>query len=212
MGIEDTPTALPAVQQHLFGEPAFRPSLGQWHTPMAVCRRLAQWIPVGRRILEPSCGAGNIIAALLDAGHQPENITGVEIDPAWAEHTRRRFDLRVSIYDGDFLSMGFGAGFDVVAMNSPFENNLHLEFVLRALQLAPAVIGVFPCAFEFSGERDAKLWATKGIVVRRARLPNRVDYGGSQSPSFDSCVLSIRRRVEPRRVDEVTQVNEEVWS
>lgn len=197
------------MQAHLFGEPELKPSLSQWFTPPWLALRMARWVSRTARVLEPSCGGGALIDGLLRAGHAPELITGVDIDPAWTVHCSSLWpDVRV--WTGYFESLPLPS-FDVVVMNPPFEDNQHLRSVLRALELAPTVIGLFPASFEFSGARDRLLWATKGIVARRARLPERVDYGGDQSPSFDSVVLKIQRREQPRLVDSVELVVEEVW-
>jgi hypothetical protein len=158
-----------------------------------------------------------MIEALLRAGHAPESITGVELDQQWSTFARDRFEGRADIHCANFLAMQptrrheRETMYDAVLANFPFEDNLHLAFTLHALKFAPLVVGVFPVGFEFSRERDAELWATKGVAVRRAKLPERVDYGGDQSPSFDSVVLMICRRSEPRRLDEVVQVAEETW-
>lgn len=202
------------MQPSLFGEPELKPGLSQWHTPPWLARRLAGWVARGARVLEPSCGGGNLLQALLRAGHSPTNLTGVEIDPAWARHCVDALPgCRIVL--GDFLddaSMPFNADeFDVVLMNPPFEGNGHLRFVLRALEIAPVVIGIFPASFEFSKERDAQLWSKAGIVSRRARMPQRVDFGGDQSGMSDTVALWIDRRPHARPRTEVAPVLEEVW-
>jgi hypothetical protein len=86
-----------------------------------------------------------------------------------------------------------------------------MRFVRRALDLTPVVLGVFPASFEFGDQRDRELWATRAVATHRARLPERVDYGGDQSPSFDSVALRITPRIGVRAVDEQRPVLEEVW-
>jgi predicted RNA methylase len=200
------------MQAHLFGEPERKPSLSQWFTPPFLAQRLAGWVPRGSRVLEPSCGRGALLEALLRAGHPALDLHGIELDPAWAAHCRERFP-GVSIDVGDFFEQPLEAdSCDVVAMNPPFEDNGHLRFVLRALELAPVVVGIFPVSFEFSGQRDRELWIPRGVVTRRARLPERVDYGGTQSPSFDSVALRIERRFAPRARHDRQLVVEEVWT
>jgi predicted RNA methylase len=200
------------VQAHLFGEPERKPSLSQWWTPPWLAQRLVSWVPRGLRVLEPSCGGGALLAALLRAGHPAMDICALDIERDWASHCGQHFPgIHVDV--GDFLAHPILAdSFGCVVMNPPFEDNLHLRFVLRALELAPMVIGVFPVSFEFGKERDRELWATRGVVTRRARLPERVDYGGTQSPSFDSVVLRIERRFAPRAQLERQLVVEEVWT
>lgn len=211
MGLADTPTELPAGQLNLLGEPILQEALSQWFTPMYIAYRLAAWIPRGTTILEPSCGSGNIIAALLAAGHKPEHIRGIELDPAWAAFARNRFEGRVRIDCHDFLDESIAIEpCQVVAGNPPFEDDLHARFVRRSLDIAPRVVNVLPHSIEYGIDRDIDLWS-KGIVRRRARLPQRVHYGGRFSASFETVCLVIDRRTEPRRLDEVAQVMEEVW-
>lgn len=212
--VEDLPLVLPG-QINLFGEPPLLPSLSQWPTPHFLARLLTRWVQPGERVLEPSCGGGNLIAALLERGHDPKLITGVEIDPAWVEHARARFDGSVRIALGDFLDplqTNFAPkSFDVVLMNSPFEDGIHGRFIERALQVAETVIGIFPVAVEFTAERNRGLWKNVAQVVRRARLPERVKYAGTDSPKFDTIALEIVRRLRPRADDGRDVVIEEVW-
>lgn len=211
--VEDLPLLLPG-QVSLFGEPPLRPELSQWHTPMAVARRLAHWIPKGVRVLEPACGSGNLIAALLELGHDPALITGVELDPSWAQHARDRFQGRVRIICGDFLALStdtFGK-VDVVLTNPPFEDGAHSAFVAHALKVAFTTVGIFPVTIEFGGQRDRDLWSKVARVIRRARLPERVKYGGAFSASFETVALKIIRRNAPRLPGELATVLEEVWT
>lgn len=213
MSLEDTPAALPPGQQHLFGEPPQRAEASQLFTPPWLARRMAAWIPPGYRVLEPCAGSGNLIAALLELGHPPDKITAVENDPNWVSFLRRRFDGAVRVVAEDFFSVPFEPdAFDYVLSNWPYEDNAHTRFAIRCLQLARVTVTLVPISFEYTQERDRDLWASKAIVTRRARLPERVDHGGAgDSGKFDSTVLKIQRRPQPRRPDEVVQVSEEVW-
>lgn len=192
-------------------EPPQRAELSQWHTPQWLAQRLADWVPRNARVLEPACGSGNLIHALLRAGHPPELITAVEVDPAWAEYTRNRFAGRVAVICGDFHALELAPKFDVAVQNTPFENNAHLRFVLRSFELAPAVVGIFPITFESTQERDRLLWSSRGTVTRRAWLPKRVIYGNASGGSLETVALRISRRMQPRRVGERREVTEETW-
>lgn len=197
------------TQVNLFGEPSHSVALSQWHTPDWIARRLAAWVPMGARVLEPACGAGNLIAALLRANPNA-NVTGIELDHAWAEHCRARFDGAVKVIHADFKSDSWGR-FDCVLMNPPFENGLHAEFLELALTYAPVVLAILPVAIEFGEERDRTFWARKGRVVRRARLPERVKYGGASQASFETVALRVERRADLRTPGELSAVIEEVW-
>lgn len=200
------------LQSSLFGEPPLQPSLSQWHTPPWLARKVAQWVPRGARVLEPSCGGGALIDGLLRAKHQPVSIHAMEIDPAWCEVAHDRFP-GVEVVCGDFLTCALAAdAFDAVVMNPPFEGDAHLRFVLRALELAPVVVAVVPASFEFGQARDEALWRTRGVVTRRARCPARVDYGGDQSGKFDTVALKVERRAGARFPGELMTVREEVWA
>jgi len=194
----------------LFGTPANDAALSQWQTPAWLARRVADWMPRGQRILEPSCGAGNLLDALIQARHRPSDLLGIEMDPRFAAHASERFSGAVQIICSDFLALPPPRA-DTVLMNPPFEANQHMHFVLRALELSCVVVAIVPSSFEFGLERDRELWSKHGRVVRRARLPERVKYGGEMSASFDTVVLKIQRRTEPRLADEVSHVAEEVW-
>jgi predicted RNA methylase len=200
------------TQIDMFGLPAFKPELGQWHTPMWLARKAAQWLTPGASVFEPACGGGNLIAAARERGCR---VVAGDIDPAWAAQARCRFpEGEVPVFCGDFLEeseLWCIHGPDEFFMNPPFEANKHMEFVLHALEIAGVVVGIFPASFEFGKERDDKLWASSGFVSRRARLPERVDYGGDQSPSFDSVVLRIEARHHLRAPGELNSVIEEVW-
>lgn len=203
------------MQTTLFdSEPERDATKSQWFTPPWLARRLARWVSRRERfILEPSCGSGNLIAALL-ALDPSRSFVAIDVDARFVEHARTRFvGASVETRAGDFLRCPLHElpRFDAVVMNPPFEENAHMHFVARALQLAPVVYGVFPASFEYGKERDEQLWAPLGAVTHRARMPFRVDYGGDQSASFDSLALRITRRQERRRPDEQRPVYEEIW-
>jgi SAM-dependent methyltransferase len=230
-------------QLSLTGEPPLKSERSQWFTPMWLCRLLVQWVPPTARVLEPSCGSGNMIAALLERGHDPGLIVGVEMDPEWAEYARKRLP-GVEIYTADFFdyyaqrldkASACSCDMQVLAMepwdpceacvhhrdayrfdccvgNPPFEDNIHERFTMRCLELAPMVNFVLPVSIEFSRDRDHDLWAKHAKVVRRAKLPDRVKYGGKHQASFDSEAIKIVRREAVREPGEILIISEEVWT
>lgn len=213
-------------QISLFREPpSYKRSHGQFFTPAWLAQKAAEWLPEGAAVLEPSCGSGNLIQAAVERGHY---CVGLEIDPEWAEFCRQRF-ADCTLYKDRFggklpiLTADFLTDYSLVeslvethqitaALTNPqFEDNVHMKFVLRLLELVPVVVGIFPAGFEFSKDRDDRLWSQKGVVTMRARMPERVRYGGDQTPSFDSVCLRIERRTAPRAPGERMHVVEEVW-
>lgn len=198
-------------ETNLFGEPARLPENSQLWTPLWIARRMAAWIARGSRILEPSCGDGNLIQGALDVGHRTTALLGVERDVRMADAARMRFADRIPIIARDFFDLDFPLDrFDASLANFKFEDNWHLKFTLRALQLAPVLVGIFPVTFEYTQERDRELWANVAKVTRRAKLPERVEYEGAGG-SFESVVLRMVRRTEPRRPYEELPIVEETW-
>lgn len=194
----------------LFGEPTRDPEQSQLFTPMWLARRMVTWIRRDARVLEPACGTGNLLAALVEAGHRPELLAGIERDARMVDFARERLpgvDVRCS----DFFDLGLAdAPADVVLMNPPYEENAHLRFVLRALRIAPVVIALVPADFEFTQARDAELWAARGVVRRRAILPERVRFAGEGGQN-EHVALLIARRMQARRYGEERLVCEETW-
>lgn len=197
------------METDLLGTPTLDPEQDQFHTPMWLACKMAAWVPRNLRVLEPSCGSGNLIEALLRAGHPPANILGVERDKRWADFARERFGGRVEIRCANFLELEL-TGQEFSLCNVPFNDNQHLEHVLHLLKLVPKLVGVFPVTFEYTKERDARLWATQAVVHRRALLPERVEYAGAGG-MFESNVLQVARRTRHRRWDDRRDVYEETW-
>lgn len=199
---------------NLLGEPPQLAECSQWWSPMWFAMLAAAWVPRGGRVVEPSCGSGNLIEALLRLGHRAEDIVAVEKDPAWADFTRARFEGRVQVICGNFLSAEVRAQIgscDSALTNPPFEDGLHEQFVTLLIEmLIPCVVGILPHSIEYGLDRDRDLWPL-AYVARRARLPGRVKYGGDHSASFETVCLQIKRRTAPRVLTEILYVAEEVW-
>lgn len=193
----------------LFGEPTRDLTKSQLFTPMWLARRMASMVPRTARVLEPSCGRGNLVKGLLLAGHPPANILAIDGDERMATFTRERFEGSVPTICADFLKLEL-VGFDFALMNPPYEENQHLEHILHALELVPALVALVPADFEFTQERDAKLWATKGVVTHRAILPERVKFTGDGGQN-EHVVLRIARRMRHRRWDDERTVYEQTW-
>lgn len=203
---------LPAATD-LFGEPFRDLKQSQLFTPLWVAMRMAEWVPRNARVIEPCCGNGNLIEALLRNGHPADLILAIERDVRMADFARERFDGRIQVICADFFAWARdykGPRFDISKQNPVYEDNEHMRFVLTSLDIAHAVVGLFPTDFESTQERDAKLWAPRGVVTHRAHLPERVKFAGDGGQN-EHAVLRIANRYEPRRPGERRQVHEETW-
>jgi len=115
-------------------------------TPKEIARRMvdrlgAAWL-IGRRVLEPSAGTGELIRAIWDnaTGVDCTRVVAVEINPKLVDGLRalrqkflhansENFDIR----EGDFLQCNGDLGtFDAVVMNPPFENGSDIKHILHA--------------------------------------------------------------------------------
>lgn len=91
-------------------------------------------------ICEPSCGTGNIINGLINAGYT--NIKGFEISPVFASVASSRL-TGVDVQVTDFLSVT-GKKYDVIVMNPPFNEGRWGAHLAHALTLSDQVIAVLP--------------------------------------------------------------------
>ena len=59
-----------------------RKDFGQFFTPPKLTiKMLEKFDNFDGTILDPCCGAGNLLAAAIKVGFKPENVYGIEIDP-----------------------------------------------------------------------------------------------------------------------------------
>lgn len=110
----------------------------QFFTPPAVANMMMNRLRekgslANMTVLEPSCGSGNLLGALIAAGVDPRLINAVEIDPELARATKQAYP-EVHILDADFMTLGAVRSQDLVAMNPPFTNRQDIDHVTRALE------------------------------------------------------------------------------
>lgn len=71
-------------------------------------RDISRWLPARRDtpLLEVGCGAGNLLAALQEAGYS--NVSGIDSEPELIDHARQVVGVKVS--EGSWLSYFQGTG------------------------------------------------------------------------------------------------------
>lgn len=122
---------------------------GGYYTPPELARFLVAWglTPETQQILEPSCGDGNFVLALLrrleHSSAQPASITAVELMPeemATARSRAARFGLngtKIEWRNEDFFAAFEGLrrekGFDLIVGNPPFIRFQNFEEKSRSL-------------------------------------------------------------------------------
>ena len=85
-----------------------RKDFGQFFTPPDLSiKMLEKFDNTDGTILDPCCGAGNLLAAAIFAGFKPDNIYGIEIDPDILQIAIERLSLlgvpKDNLHVGDAL-------------------------------------------------------------------------------------------------------------
>lgn len=152
-------------------------SLSQWLTEPWLADVVAEIAGVhGKRVLEPSCGDGELVRACLDV--DAKSVTAVELDAKMANRAARRFagNRAVSVIASDFLTLGSARLFDVAVMNSPYESGADAAHLEHALTLAPRAVAIMRLNALAGATRYERLWSrfdTRQVFV----LPQRPDFG-----------------------------------
>lgn len=83
-----------------------RQLLGDYQTPLPLARQVLATLHANgyywTRVLEPTCGVGNFIQAVVDESPHVEEIIAVEMQPIYAT-LAARIDSRLQVYQGDFF-------------------------------------------------------------------------------------------------------------
>lgn len=110
----------------------YRNAWGQFATPPELAKEIAQYAldlaptPVSQ-VLEPSCGSGSFIHAVLS--QQPQaSITGVELDPRFAGAAETLWPT-AEIHTADYMEWvrGSETSYDLVIANPPYTRHHHLS-------------------------------------------------------------------------------------
>lgn len=87
---------------------AERQDFGQFFTPPSLTiKMLEKFNDLEGSVLDPTCGAGNLLAAAIMAGADPKLIYGIELDPEILEIARSRLESlgvpKVNLHQGNAL-------------------------------------------------------------------------------------------------------------
>ena len=87
---------------------AERQDFGQFFTPPELTiKMLEKFEDLEGSVLDPTCGAGNLLAAAIMAGANPKEVYGIELDPEILEIARSRLELlgvpKINLHQGNAL-------------------------------------------------------------------------------------------------------------
>jgi predicted RNA methylase len=187
------------------------PELSQWHTDPRLARKLWRWAnryERPRTVLEPAAGHGALIRPILEEPFDCSNVVMLDVDPRCmgpleelcARATASCRGLYVESQCMDFLERGrslFGnQRFDLALENPPYEEGRAEEFILRSLDVAERVVGIFKASLHHSASRYRMLWS-RARVTREAKLATRPSFGrgesGTKQGETDFVALEIKR-------------------
>ena len=126
---------------------------GGYYTPPDIARFLTRWVLQSkpRSVLEPSCGDGAFLRAMVDLGARSTRVTACELSPVEAAKARQEArSLHATVLPGDFLSwvldrIDTPPDFDGVLGNPPFVRYQYLADELQ--RRAESVIRKFGLRF-----------------------------------------------------------------
>lgn len=156
-------------------------------TPPEVAALMADYLGLpshGQRAIDPQCGTGNLINALLDSGYNYNQITGIERHYDLSEHCLNRFGKQVNTVNTCFLEFvkNNKAPYQRIITNPPYKfvkqhMNAALELLHCPKDLGASLVALVPISYkhpdaETLEELDsntfqtAKVW-TKIIQIDR---------------------------------------------
>lgn len=130
----------------------------------------------GTRFLEPQCGTGQIVSAILEATDRDVVVTGVERHVKLAEHCRTLFNQshNVLVVNDCFLewSSSTKREFDYVVSNPPFKKvRAHIAAAIRTLGDGGVLVALVPVTFDREGFIDLE---TLGDVFPNAKVNTKL--------------------------------------
>lgn len=164
---------------------------GQYWTPQDLAPRMAHWAAPRGCWLEPSCGSGVLVGALLQAG--ASSIVAIDTDDEMALHCGE-LSSNVHAFAKDFLEFTPPANFDGCLMNPPDVKSSGRAHVLRALELCPRVVVLHRTALLHGQKNHALIWS-RHTLARVAHLVRRPSFWGpahkGQTAQTDWSVFDI---------------------
>lgn len=139
-------------------------------TPPGATRALMRAHPFffrRRRLLEPACGPGQIVAVLQGQGHEVIAADRFNYEDRW----KGAFDT-VRTWGRDFLRCGRAGGFDGVVMNPPY--SWADDFIWRGLREAPMVFALLELGWQQATGARCEL-IDDGYLVHQYTFRERLD-------------------------------------
>lgn len=185
--------------------------MGQFFTPPHVAHEMIRMSgflhgPIRKTlgVLDPSCGAGNLLVAAaehLKNKAKEIHLYGYEIDSAHADDaaenvTRavgKNLMFRGNVLCNDFFKVADPVLFDLILMNPPFLRNTWQKHLVRALDFAgDTIVIVCPAGATFTKTTVQALEKANISVVEARRLPE--DTFVSEGTKVRTQILVLKKK------------------
>lgn len=172
----------------------------QWFTPSPIATRMVKWAGDIKpaRILEPSAGGGNLVAAARGRWASAE-ITACELDPHYVDRLGQSFaeDRGVRVLAGDYRSVRHESRFDLGIANPPYEDGLDGEFLAKMMGECDRVIALVRLVCLAGLGRYEGVWRNVGTEWR---MPGLAIFSGR--PEFEAGrAVGVRKEGESAKAD-----------
>jgi methylase of polypeptide subunit release factors len=171
-------------------------TLQAFYTPAALADQvvaLADPRP-GERALEPSCGDGALIAALLRREPALREIRGFDIDEGAIAIARGH---AASLLIGDFLTIAPNPFYDVLVMNPPFSKDQDIDHVMHAwrfIRPGGRLVSIMSAGWSYPEPRLKKRRAFQSFV--RSLDGRIVELGGDAFKESGANVHTVMIRLD----------------
>lgn len=132
-------------------------------TPLSVAKKMVQDIYFNQnslKILEPSCGEGNILDVIRENANQDAIIHGVEFDAGRAIKCREK---GYTVFNENFLTFDTEMRYDYIIMNPPFYGTHYIKHIEKAKELLAEdgrIIALLPATARYKHGllKECKQW------------------------------------------------------
>ena len=172
---------------------------GQFDTPSTVARKVAFLAKIKPydKVLEPSCGVGNLIIAAIEQGAQ---VWANEIDPKRAAVVRSIAGV-VRVSTTDFLLLrpldpAIPPDYDAVVMNPPFAKRADVRHVIHAMQFVRPggrVVAIMSAGVLFRSDKLTLEFREKVAEWGGTIDPLPPDSFKASGTSVNTVIVSMRR-------------------
>lgn len=186
-----------------------RKELGIYFTPESLREKvmdlLQPYISQFKRVMEPSCGAGDFIADLTNILPKSTYIIGIELHSSVFKHAKQRFKnhKNVSIINQDFLKFESKIKYDLIIGNPPYvvtpgRSNLFVEFLYKCVSQHLAPNGILAFVIPSAFQNTSYYAPTRKLIIDSCEILEAKNVSAKfTDASVDVMILVVQKRQPP---------------